>query len=218
MITFEQDISAGVQRHLTNAGTANASSIRPLLHALGCVDVEHMSGIPTSPAATDPLHEDLVTETLRLALRKMFDGSGWTYESISIQLLDGLSKNNRWRLCLETIDDAYALASLLFVFSIELSVPRTASGERVLEQVIKPAACAMLTGWFQPEVPMTDVPVARDLAQMLFGEAWCYLVVENSFNSPSNIKHLMQAHRPPFLPRLLKGPAETVQPDLPSLE
>jgi hypothetical protein len=116
-------------------------------------------------------------------------------------ILDGLSRQRRWRACLLTMDDAHDLSVLLAQYSVcsrkSMSAPLPGM---FLE--MHPAILAVLNEWTTPETPYTDFPELSALACALYGNAWVDLCVPEKCET-DDFRRLVRSMRPPFLPGLV---------------
>jgi hypothetical protein len=128
-------------------------------------------------------------------------------------MLDGLLKNDRWRICLLSEEAALDFALLALVFAHT----RTNSP---LHITIMPAFCKMLGAWLSMDAPEYP-PDVNTLARQFFGTAWADLVMPN-YNQATGVAwhaHIVvRALRPPLLPGLCPAKAPIFAENLPALE
>jgi hypothetical protein len=181
-----------------------------LMHVLGCRHLSlrarrgHVSGsdglvVPPQP---DNSQDELVGNLLRSALLNHTSGSPLRDDGCAI--LDGLTKGDHWRVCLDSVDGAYALAYLLLDYSrYRLQImPSDVSASALLVRSVEEGACRLLNDWLKPREVLRTVPSDHDLVSRLFGLAWYdFVFVPNAqFTSASKV---VRAHKPPFLPALV---------------
>jgi hypothetical protein len=190
-----------------------------LLLALGCrcMDTgrrECLSEVYSPPAE----YEQLVRVTLKEALHRCFENNILTWESRdAIALLDGFTKNDRWRDCLEDVDSALELTRLLVAFTHGVKAGGVFNSDVPLRYAVLPAACALLNTWLGRHEAFVGVFGAAEVARALFGDAWCDLALDSDAASVKVAK-MITLHRPPFVHGLLPDGIETAAEDLPSLD
>lgn len=202
-MNYEDTIAQLVTKHLN----LEFPSMEPLTVALGCSVIERNgktgAWFRLESPQPDVRHEALVCDTLKQALQHHMGHLVASYHGLA--LLDGLVKNDRWRLFIANADDAYALATLL--------VYCTESMFRTVNEPFLP----ILNGWLMPETPLTDYPGVLALSELFFGSAWRHVVLENGGFRWSEIPHLIKVSRPPFLPGLVATADTALEQPLPPL-
>jgi hypothetical protein len=215
-MTFQETIATLADQYLSDR-TAE-TQIKPLLVALGCTHlnanetaVQYQS--PNSPPKS-AANEELIARTLVRALyTQPMDGTHFPEDGFS--LLIGLSANQRWRVCLESLDASYELAVALL--SSCIASPSIDAG-LVLMSAADNHICALLNDWVSPVKPFRHAPDPLVVARCLFGEAWCSLSLEE-FPQPSySLPHIVRSQRPPFLAGILPARLETAAIGLPTLD
>jgi hypothetical protein len=212
-LTYEDEIGMLRDKYLTRwnseADTAKLWSL------LGCLHFERGRSIDSDPwllvAGDEPNteQEKLASQTLSILLLDVMKNDD------GFSLLDGLSKNDRWKTCLMTLESGHALSGWLMHFSICHRKTMAPPMPRMFE-MMQPALCTLLNDWTQPCIPYTDFPAPNVLAQSLFGSAWCGLFLKDDFDT-GYFKSLISSTRAPFLPGLLEDPA-CVPLHLPTLD
>jgi hypothetical protein len=195
-MSYEDTIAALAARHLSDPGLK--LPLEALTVALGCSTIRRdgTTGIWSTTASPNPgvEHEQLVSDTLIRALQAQMHRLGSTYCGLSI--LGGLVTNDRWRRCIGNADDAYAMATLLVLFT-----------DGMFSTVNDPFL-PILNGWISSEVPITKYPGPRSLSELFFGRAWRSIVLEADDINGWEIPTLIQSTRPPFVPGLLAVSAD----------
>jgi hypothetical protein len=190
-----------------------------LLDALGC---RHLAGTTdgyhfSSPCQPPVENEQLVRRTLVMALQTHVEIDGLRDDGFSI--LDGLSRNERWRECLETMEDAYNLVLLLLDFIEALSNPEPVVEKAKFLCGVESGAVCILEQWLSPLAPGAQgytLPTSKALCPALFGSAWCELVLGPP-DANWNDRGMIYTHRPPFLPGLLPAHLEAADLPLPDM-
>jgi hypothetical protein len=182
--------------------------IVPLATELGCRSaIEVLSaeiGRPVrihNPTQPDPVYEDLVSRALLEVLRISYTAHADHEARDSV--LDGMLLKNRWRLCLETQDDAYRFAETLVTFHYNLQED---SGYRTFRTTIAPDVRNAVVQWVSPRFVPEQLTVL-EIARLMLGSAWCDLRLDNE---PTRwaVNKLIWAERPPFMPGLLPAHLE----------
>lgn len=192
-----------VETHLTTRDPS--TSIAPLTAALGCTFLGYQNQIFEVHKAEQPSleYESLVAGTLVSALEAHAtvvalygDEDELAPETISI--LDGLSRNDRWRSCLQDEGRSYDLALALLLMSAE-SEGSNLIGK--LYAMTAPGVVNMLNDWLAPASPLTAIPPAGELARAFFGDVWCEIALVEG--GAEVIVPAIRLQRPPFKAGLL---------------
>jgi hypothetical protein len=153
--------------------------------------------------------EALVLATWRTVLRE-YDPKGAMSWSMQAAMLEGLLRYNRWRTFVDTSEDATVLITLVLRYttkgstnSLNITAFDVPSAGR-----LSPMIQRMLSEWLAPTL-VTERTTLREIATVLFGDAWCTLVAEPGQGVPLAV--LIESTRPQFLPGLITR-AETVLP------
>lgn len=194
-----------------------------LMNALGCRHLSYRArrfkaealGIVES-SQPDMHHADLVRNLLRLTILHHANGQSLADDGSAI--IDGLSRDGRWRACLDDLAGAYALTYVLLDFAryARNLMPRDVSASASLAHAVSPGCCGLLNEWLKPAVAFEALPSERDLITHLFGDAWYeFVFVENArFATASQVVRRCQ---PPFLPGLALNGEHYIGQDLPEL-
>lgn len=186
------------------------TEMAPLSALIGCCyttkDLRGRSYVET-PDQPGPEHEQLVTSILLRALRRYAPLSYATQENL-FSALHGLCKNERWRECLRTMDDAYDFAAALYLFALCAREGYT----QFMVDAIEIEVLAVVNDW-------TRLPAAqltwRTLPNTLFGDIWCDLFLNSDDGRFVDVVELIRTTRPQLVPGLLPAhmePADTILP------
>lgn len=210
---YEKHIANLVQLHLLEDPNGKRS-FSGLAAALGCRNSaaynEWRVGALRQPP---PRYESLLRKTLLHCLQWYVDDTLWMSDD-ALAILDGLTKQDRWRYCLADRDGAYKLALLLTVVaSVDSESTDTNS---MLKRAIEKPACALLNAWLRPKTPYTSIPPAESLVATMFGDAWFAMTLGGV--SVLQAPALINAMRPAFAPGLLPSELDVAAAPLPELE
>jgi hypothetical protein len=204
------------------------TSLAPLLSLLGCHNVRSRTAqspwvfvAPPQPAAE---HEEVVVQNLLIAVElRSADYIGSDLDNM-LAIIDGLTRNDRWRVCLSTVRDAHNLALLMLQGALRLNTLERSRDNQIcwLASTSEPALYAMINAWTTPDKPFTRATTLSDMACAMFGNAWFDLTFggERWYGKPGsnagtgeNFQILKSIYiaEPPFLPHLLS--AEVIQQD-----
>lgn len=200
-MSYPEDIAQLADTYITRR--TPSQSIAPLAAALGCRRINVGRGGWYHQSVKQPLpgFEPLVCQTLIDALRSHVCSSVPIASEDGLSILDGLSKNNRWRAALTNIDDAYCLAALL--------LNTTFDGDDVCEALSR----GIVNAWLLTDAPFVEYPDLETLSAAFFGDPWTSLVIgEPSFFAWDVIDTVM-AMRPPFVGSLV--PCQAIDGPLP---
>lgn len=203
---FELDLKRLAAQYLTSRIDADgrSQSILPLLAKLGCrcLCSEGRTWSNEEFEQPDVVHENLVKNTLLEALIFKFEypvGNTWFDQ---FALLDGLARNERWKACLHTAENAHMFAALLLDGAQLVQKLQKHPAHDLLAQSLIPSVCEILNTWLIPEVPFEVYPPAGVIAQNMFGDAWYCTVLNSEFGIRLTPKEVI-AMRPPFVQRLV---------------
>lgn len=198
--------------------------VTELLGALGCCHLKAkfpFSNVVQS-SQTSLEDEPLVRETLVLTLRSHVEKDGVRFDGYAI--LEGLSRRERWRDCLFTLDDAYNLTLLLLDFMAAVETGEDDTEKTRFLQAVLPGAFQILWEWtHSPEWKMWDksaleIPGSLQICRAFFGSAWCDLVLCPPGTKFWNDRGMISSHRPPFLPGLLPEHLDAAVVPLPDMD
>lgn len=180
-----------------------------LVADLGCrAVIPGVAGI-SEPPQPEPRYEAIVTNALVVAIRTCITIHGDNNDIDSV--IDGLIKNNRWRSCLNTADDAYHLVETLVTFHHNRGLY---AGMHTLQASLSNDVRNVISQWLGGRlIPLEMTPI--ETARLFFGDAWCYLSLE--YDSKHSIIALIRRERPPFMPGLLPAHLEPKSLLLPGL-
>jgi hypothetical protein len=164
---------------------------------LGCRTVAHCQSVYVTlqPGLE---YEDLVTASLLTALRISVSITTPDGENSRDSVMDGLLRNNRWRACLSTSDDAYCLVQLFVSFFDNL---QRDSGASTLRSSLTSDARDAIAQWVLPR-EMPNQMSALETVRLVFGPAWCAVCLPEDATK-WDINLLIRKERPPFMPGLL---------------
>lgn len=225
---YEDTLNALVETHLGNNRT-RATRINDLSEHLGCRylliggDLE-IRGLRQPAACHEPLVRAALLHYLRSQMRPTLPKMYWEDE---LPLMDGLARNERWRACLENMDDAYHLAALFLRFSQTYwrDGDKYSTGDKaLLRSEIDAGAFNAFTQWVSPGTtpdrswgPGQWTPEPVLIASALFGAAWCNLAFTGSVVTVEEVETAMRLHRPPFQPGLVPAQVDAPALGLPDL-
>jgi hypothetical protein len=214
--TYEEKIAALVDQYITRR--AGGKSISRLASALGCSNVPLVSDkfevdYPTQPGEQ---HEALVRRTLVHALHSHMAAETPFSEDL-LAIIDGLSKNDRWRDCLNTEDDAYEFAMLMLYYVRAREKGYLSTRGMQLASSIWGSVWVILNDWLSLEDRFMTLPSTAALANAIFGAPWCDVVLSNVDDSTGPLLRIIQTTRPTFTKGLLPEYAQPTRVELPSL-
>lgn len=202
---------------------AEASSADLLMH-LGCRSVVSgvgkwvMSAAGTIPDSQEYFVCATLVDLLTAHVRKPDESDEW-----AMALLDGLLHCERWRLCLETEDGAYALALALRKFRFLTAPGFVGEDYRVLlSESLGPGVRKLLEAW-SPRTDLASVSISVDgLTRALFGDVWCDLFAivpaeSRPYQAFNQVQATIICFRPDFVPGLLPAYLERAPIALPGL-
>lgn len=198
------------------------SYIVPLLSALGCrhlAEDDRGDWEACTPLQPPEIEEPVIASTLLLALGAHMRLVGsrkstLTIEDEGVAILDGLSRHNRWRACLNDPRAAYDLASVLMLGEDKNETTSVAK----LASEVRPAAVEMLNAWVMPAVSFNVMPSSREVAEALFGGPWCAFALDSEDLSDEVIVEAFRTDRPPFRQGLVLGVTAAEAVSLPVLD
>jgi hypothetical protein len=183
-------------------------TISPLTTALGCrhVDLGEMTWRADSPVQPSFKDEALVSAILVQALRSHMCATVYRPPEDGFAILDGLSRNERWRYCLRSIDDTYYLGALLAYMTIDKIEGCTS------------IFCGVVNAWLKPPTPWMSYPPAQVFITAMFGQAWPAIALQNDISRQWNIGSIILKERPPFVAGLSSAQDADLSTSLPGLE
>jgi hypothetical protein len=190
--------------------------LTPLFRLIGVAHLTNLDSDPSnwrvSPSfRTNALYEPLVQAALIQTMRFIFrEGLGSEDSAKVLSVAGGLVENDRWIRCLETEDDAYLFAILLMRLSSAMQSLHMVRPYKQLRSEVSVNAGVCLIQWLKPEVPFTKIPRPADLAESMFGSAWCSVAIDpDRFDEGSYVTNVVMTQRPPFRPGLLSAALES---------
>lgn len=225
-VSYEESLAVLLHKYLTDV--SNRDTLVVLLTTLGCRCVAGMLGDnprKITPEQPDAKHEKLVSGTLRRLICLQISSVYRIESENAFALLDGLSKNNRWKQCLDDEDTALKFATLVVDYFD--SIPNSFEG-RLLRATVSPDICAMLNAWLtpsdlfvtypDPEAPSINDPKIISLVHALFGDVWCALFLNGRDDQAWEIPDIIRAQRPSLQPHLVAFECHQRAEPLPTLE
>jgi hypothetical protein len=215
--TYAEKIAALVSWYLIPEN--DNRSITPLLQVITRTGI--MEGVTsTESSQPGPSDEEIAVKTLLHTLHWHLSFKKISNHDTSFALLEGFTTNERWRECLTTREDAYALAELVISLTeafldVKQSLYKTPVWRRKTNQALR----SLLDAWIAPDrLPSRQITLGV-VAESLFGPVWTQLVMITMNPTDSPAHKIVRAHQPPFLlgrrPGLLLSCAEAIA--LPSL-
>jgi hypothetical protein len=187
-------------------------SMSTLAKTLGCrCMITGETWVIQDALESQPGHEQVITSALIEVIHSDIVCDLSMVED-SFALLDGLSKNDRWKTCLHNLGDAYEFAGVLLEFSFQAEVYEFRCPHKF--QVVAGVALPILNTWLRPNFQLTTQPHVRPMVSAMFGEAWISLMDPADMEGGRAI-HAIREHRPPFLPNLLPAHLAAVAETLP---
>jgi hypothetical protein len=207
---IEMAILQQIQANKEDMGEYVHIPLGELATDLGC-----RSGLPndlrvSTPPQPKPEDEDLVVTSLISALRTSVDR--YCDDTDKESIIDGLLRNDRWRACLNTPEDAYCLAQVLIMFFHNMDLEE---GYLTFRASMAEGVRDAVSQWIRPrELPAKMS--AMEMARLLFGVAWCELRLESNATK-WEINPIIRSDRPPFMPGLLAAHLEADVLPLPTM-
>jgi hypothetical protein len=129
-------------------------------------------------------------------------------------LVAALYDAGRWRDCLADVSSAYALAASICLI-VATQADSSSDGENTDE--VQPALIAILNDWLDCEYAWPGPRYDVDVAERLFGSAWCEVAMSKVGGDASTTDFcaLIGRDRPPFLPGLCPAQELDLGIDLP---
>lgn len=190
--TYPEQIAALVAWYM--APVNSKQSITPLMNALGASHVAC-----TEAPQPDPEHEDLVRQTLLQTLHWHLSFDRISDHDTSLSLLSGLRTNDRWKTCLTTAEDAYALAALLVSITdvcvdVNKAFFKTPPWRRQANAFVR----SVLGEWIAPAKLSPRVLTLDAVTDALFGTVWTQLVLRNLESTDMQAQAIVRLHQPAF--------------------
>lgn len=194
-------------------------TLHDLIRELGCPGVRFYGKRwnVDSPPAPPAQNSDIVERALTIALQWYLEGA-YRSDQDTLSILTGLASDRRWRRCLTTVDGAYNLVTLLYMFSLMTtpSYPMPATA-RALFQNVEPMVRDLLNAWVAPETLLTHAPGPDLLLRAMFGDAWCDIFADSQTIS-KDIANLIESQRPPFQKYLVPAQCQSDAITLPTMD
>lgn len=111
-----------------------------------------------------------------------------------------LLTKQRWRVCLDNLEDTYMLAQ------VALRVCATTAESqwyKPLREPFAPVLCEMLNEWIKPDEAFVWYPEVEALAAAMFGEGWCSFILAPNIEAGIAPQISVVRSRPPFLDGLV---------------
>lgn len=228
MDEYEQRIETAFDRHVNRRPPH--LSLCPLMLALGC---SHLTRDPDTyrpyiqtPEQRDVKYEPLILRTLIATLRRhvadLDNRSEWSPELTTawadpFSIMSGLSKNQRWRACLDSPETTYDLVALIFHFGsvLETLRPPEATPEQKIEA--SEDGRLLLNEWLAP-THFEVFPDATRLTLELFGEAWALLGSAGTEVGSYRFVDVILANRPTLRNGLVPNESAPVDLALPAMD
>jgi hypothetical protein len=215
--TFAARIALLEDEH-TNRGRSTFDEIEPLTTALGCRTLvfKQTAWRVTHPKQPDAADEALVVEALLRALRYHRYRFAANRED-SYSILDGLTRNNRWRACLDSREKTYSLALLLIEIAVHKRDVAANGGVSALLDVMEPDVCVLMGAWLDQDTP-EKIPTVNEMARYFFNDLWCDLHLSDDSLTAVALTRLILRETPPFLSGIMRTQFEPVGAPLPDME
>jgi hypothetical protein len=214
-MTYEETIGKLFEGFATNS----YDKARPhLTMALGCRTrwyTPRLGWHAAQPSQPDPAHEQLVTRTLIAALEQHIERI--SNDSDGDALLSGLLINNRWRLCLEHLTDAYNFVFVVACFYENWNARLAQNNSDVLQLAIRYPLRQVVDEWLGLKGSKGGEMTTRRFLSLVFGDLWCDLALEHDLPL-WKIKPIMFGSKPPFVAGLVPSYVNVTSIDLPTLE
>jgi hypothetical protein len=212
-MTYEEKISSLLHAHLT---FDEPGSLPDLARALGCCNHRYtrkwVTDVPPQP---NPVYEPLILQTLLTALR--YHAGARNDDSNGESILNGLLRNNRWRACLESLDDAYKFVAVVACFYANFESGILNNNKNDLQSHNIEPLKKVIVEWLGVSAAESEKMTKMLFLRQTFGNLWCEFAL--SENMPLwDILPIISAVRPPFVTGLLPAQLETAAQTLPCLE
>lgn len=224
MDSYELRVETAFDRHVSRRPPH--LSISPLTRALGCSHLTRdydtfRPSIQVPEEQPSEKYEPLILVTLLLTLRQHildldqreqrsseYPTTAW---ADPFAIMSGLSKNQRWRACLDTAETTYDMVALLFHFAIMIDTLKPPEATPQQKAEAAEDGRVLLNDWLAPTYFET-FPDAEHLARELFGEAWLILGSEDTQPGSYRFVDVILVTRPLLRNGLV--PSETTSIDL----
>jgi hypothetical protein len=199
--------------HYTRWGQAPFRQYAPLLTALGCCTEVATFGksSPMEAEQPDDCFELLTSDTLVDIFHTVETLSWQAFDKYA--LLDGLCRNDRWRRCITTPENALLFAATVMCFVVSASDPAFCSALKPFT----PRIYKMLTDWCGID-SAEPIPLSAEcVTRAMFGDAWWSVVVEPQDMITGLYSSFVLTSAPEFLPGLIareNGTPNIALPDL----
>jgi hypothetical protein len=212
-MTYEEQIASFLHAHLT---TAEPNALPILAQALGCRTRKLLwSCNDDAPTQPDLIFEPLVVETLLTALRHHIGSRN--DDSNGESILNGLLKNNRWRACLESIEDAYNFVFIVACSYTHFENDKNRKNKNELQaHNIEPLRKVVIK-WFGLSEAEGEHMTTALFLERTFGSLWCEFALAEDMLLGDIVKIVSDVH-PPFMPDVLPAHFQLVSQPLPSFE
>jgi hypothetical protein len=172
---YEEQLASLVAKYV-HGHTWQNPGIEPLTQALGCMTCVYVDDgwSLVDPPQPPEGSEAVVRNALSLAMRIPNVAFGKDCSS-TFAVLDGLSKKQRWRMCLQNTDDAFTLATMLISYVCQRRNENLAYSVRQHRNAIEDSVLAIINEWAKPNDDFGCFSSREQLAHLLFGDVWCDL-------------------------------------------
>jgi hypothetical protein len=191
-------------------------SFNRLMGALGCHsvwgEISKFNPVNKQPPESQ---EPLVLDRFLCILR---DTAADPINKSCMSLIDGLSRNNRWRACVLDNDLAHDLAFVLATATAAMGPLAGFRKNTIYKTVLAPAVCKMLNAWLAPSEAFKEPPTVSVLARAMFGDPWCAINGIDGCDA-YEAADIIRASRPRFLVGLVPTQSgEDIAVELPTME
>jgi hypothetical protein len=186
-------------------GLGRIQYVPELLSLLGCPHRDVKNPLKLVITQVSPEHAAVVTDALFETVSLVANNLEYPVCDAS-SLLAGLHGVDCWERCLLDEDHTHYLAALIFSYLDEYVAGYP------LDKHVKPIVLDILNKWLALEPSLDELPDKIDLAETLFGTAWCMMRLSDE---QGMLGHLVNAEKPPFLPGICPCATETPSMSLP---
>lgn len=213
-MTFEAELAALVEKHVVErARDGYNGPLTPFAEFLGCaherLSPERVEYIENNPPQPSPEHEPLVLAALLQALRAVYPSCEKGLYDV-LPILDGLCRNQRWKVCLESLTDAYAFAALVVHFVV--------AGNMEFDLLERSRLFESWPPGMDSATMAAKPTTLRAIVNAMFGSAWLDIRFSAESYSALYLADIIVEERPPFAPGVLPAHLEQTAVPLPGLE
>jgi hypothetical protein len=208
-------------KHTTSSYSGRvAAALAKFLHSGLHADIDDLArllGHHYASAGPGTPDDETVAISAWVTVLRRYDRTSSASSYTERCVLPGLLRNDRWRTLFQCEADAYAFVIVL-TRCLRRGDARKAPlpAERDAYRDLRRSVHSVMAAWFQPGIEPGQFTL-RDLANALFGEAWCATIYDGCSDKIS-LPHLIESTKPPFLPGRLAADVVQHAENLPALD